>query len=779
MRKMERLHSDWQFFRGETEEVWHVSPGGTHWQTVRVPHDWAAKGPFFAGYDAQFTVIENNGETEATLHKGRTGGLPHSGYGIYQRHLLIPEADRGKCVYLEFDGVMSHSRVFVNGIEVGYRPYGYSSFVYEITEQVQFGGKNLLTVQVHNKPYSSRWYPGAGIYRDVRLVTVEQQHILPWSVWIRSKTLANGEALVSISLKDAAGTGCFSYEIKDPDGIHVASGDEKTGEIRISGYEPWDVESPRLYQAIVRVADSDGMTCDEQTISFGIRSVVFDSERGMSLNGRPFVMNGVCMHHDLGPLGAAFSLPAARRQLEKLRSIGVNAIRFTHNPPAPQMLDLCDRLGFLAIDEAFDAWQIGKIENDYHTHFEEWHRRDLVDMIHRDRNHPCVILWSIGNEILEQREPDGWRLARNLQEIVHETDPDRPCTAGLSFEVEAIRNGMGATLDVPGFNYKPHRYQEYHEQLPGKPLYGSETASTLSSRGEYYFPVREGCVPHPGIQCSSYDVEYPSWASTPDKEFHFQDRCPFVMGEFVWTGFDYLGEPCPYDAQWPAHSSYFGIFDLVGLPKDRAWLYRSRWRKEVPTLHLLPHWNFPTYAGKTIPVHVYTSFEEAELFLNGKTQGRKCKIGSYRLCWDQVVYEPGELKVVAYDGNGNAAMTSLRKTTGAAEQIRLELENTAPLLSDGEDLAFVQIAACDGAGNVHPTASNRIRLELDGPAEFAGIGNGDATSLETFDQDHIHLFNGMAVVYVRSIAGKAGTVRLTARADHLTASVISFDVISF
>ena len=765
MRKTERLRDSWRFTRSESFNSEMVNPewDDSGWEQVCVPHDWAAAGPFCREYDAQITKIDEDGENEESLHLGRTGGLPHVGKGVYRRRFFIPasegcEKDKTSA-WLEFDGVMSHARVFVNGKFVGARPYGYSSFCCDITDALRFDEENLLAVTVENPPFSSRWYPGAGIYRNVRLVVTDRVHIRPWGLRVRTEKIEGHDAFLHLSLETSAGDLPFEYTVRSPRGETILRGRGAAGEASflLSSFEPWDIDAPNLYAVTATLTSGDSLT-----VRFGVRELRFDAEKGLFLNGRPIRMNGVCLHHDLGPLGAAFSRPAAARQLRKLRSIGANAIRTSHNPPDPGMLELCDEMGFLVIDEAFDAWRIAKLPNDYHTLFPEWAESDLCDMIRRDRNHPCVILWSIGNEIPEQREKEGWKVARALREMVRRMDPDRPVTAGLNRDMEAVENHFAVELDVPGFNYKPHNYARLHELLPGKPMYGSETASTVSSRGEYFFPVCEGSAIHPEIQSSSYDVEYPSWASTPDTEFRAQDLCPWIMGEFVWTGFDYLGEPTPYNCAWPSHSSYFGIFDLAGLPKDRAYLYRSRWSSAEPTLHLLPHWNFPNRIGKPTPVHCYTSFREVELFLNGKSLGRKSRADlEYRIRWDEVSYEPGELKAVAYAPDGSVAMECFRRTAGEAAVIRLELENTGPITADGEDLAFVHVTVCDREGNPHPSASHRVSCSLEGPGVIAAIGNGDPTCTESFRQHHFHVYNGEAVVYLRSRKGKPGTLTLT------------------
>ena len=583
MRNSERLRDNWLFSRHDFDNTENVDFDDSRWRKVKVPHDWGIEGGFYKGYDAQFTRIVNNFEESESLHLGRTGGLPHAGRGVYRRKIyLAPELIGKKIFRLEFDGVMSHSQIFLNGKSVGGRAYGYSSFACDITDAA-VPGENVLTVKAENFEAAARWYPGGGIYRNVRLLTLDKQHFMYNGVWVRTLNIVGKRAEIAIAVETAQKVDFLQCEITSPAGEVVYSGivEKNLLELELNGFSPWSCEKPLLYSAKIALLDEKSQLLDEVSVKFGIRAMSFSAEDGFMLNGKKMVFNGVCMHHDLGPLGAAFSLPAARRQLKILQSIGVNALRCTHNPPAPEVLDLCDELGILVIDEAFDCWKMGKVKNDYHRDFDLWHERDLVDMIKRDRNHPSVMLWSIGNEILEQGNTDGWKLAEALQNIVHATDPDRPATAGLSFEFGALTSGIAKVVDVPGFNYKPHRYEYYHNELPGKAIFGSETASTVSTRGEYYYPITEGFVDHPSIQCSSYDVEYPAWATTPDREFHFQDKNSYVMGEFVWTGFDYLGEPCPFDYQWPAHSAYFGIFDLVGLPKDRAYLYCSRFHPEI------------------------------------------------------------------------------------------------------------------------------------------------------------------------------------------------------
>ncbi len=759
MRHVKLLKTDWLFYLGQNPPA-----DLTRWEKVRIPHDWAISRAFDPSNDLQFTKITQDGETIDAPHYGRTGGLPHVGHGTYRRHFRVnPAAD---CHFLEFDGVMSHSQIYINGRLAGGRPYGYASFCVDITTYIQKDADNLLEVTVDNPPLASRWYPGAGIYRMVRLVETSQAHVKFDGVWVRPLAV-NAETAkfaVELELSMAAAGAEVKIAILDPQGKTVGAGCKFT----VHKPQLWNIETPVLYQAQIELV-KNGKTVDRVTQKFGIRFVSFDADTGMTLNGKSFRMHGVCLHHDLGPLGAAFSAAAARRQLQLLKNIGCNAVRTSHNPPAREFLDLCDEMGFVVLDEAFDAWEIGKIPNDYSSLFAQWHEIDLVDFIKRDRNHPSVIMWSIGNEINEQHEPEGWRVAVKLRDIAHHVDPTRPVTAGLDISDKAIANHLAQELDIPGWNYKPHRYEEYHQKLPHLPQYGSETASTVSSRGQYHFPVESINPDHPDIHCSSYDVEHPPWSSTPDKEFTFQDRCPYIMGEFVWTGFDYLGEPSPYKHHWPAHASYFGIFDLCGLPKDRVYLYQSRW-SSAKVLHLLPHWNWPRYCGQTVPVHCYTNFDTVELLVNGKSQGIRRKEGCHRLTWDEVIYEPGAIVARALDADGNVITEVSRKTAGVAVKIRLSVDRQL-IANDGDDLAFVIIDALDADGNIHPTADDRIKVTVSG-GELAATGNGDPTSLNGFTSPYVLLFNGRALAIVRG-KGSAKDIKVTAEAAHLSSDTIT------
>lgn len=779
MKTIQKLKSGWKFHLTASGDPAAPSFDDSAWQTVNVPHDWAIYGPFDSRNDSYSTRIVQDGETTETPHYGRTGGLPHPGTGWYRLHFTPAAADRGKTFFLEFDGIMSRSTVFVNGHDAGGRPYGYSSFQLDITRFLEFGSENVIAVRVANPDQASRWYPGAGIYREARLVVAEPEHFC-WSGIRISDRKADPEqktAAVCVSTRYSGKDCRVELTVSDSSGQTLLATSFSGGETEfpLSGLKFWTPETPELY-TFRFILTKDGRQKDEQTLFHGFRTVRFDAENGMFLNGKPYYLKGVCLHHDLGPLGAAVSLPALKRQFTLLKGIGCNAIRTSHNPPDPHFLDLCDTMGFAVIDEAFDAWTEGKIVNDYSSLFPEWSERDLTDMILRDRNHCSVVMWSIGNEINEQGHPDGWKVAAALADICHKTDPSRPVTAGLDRPDAAIPNNFPPALDIIGWNYKPHRYREFHEKYPHIPQFGSETASTISSRGEYFFPVETGPEwhHHENIQCSSYDLEFPPWASTPDREFDMQDACPWIFGEFVWTGFDYLGEPTPYNAHWPAHASYFGIFDLVGLPKDRAWLYAARWSGQ-PVLHLLPHWTWPGREGQNTPVHVYTNYDSVELFVNGISAGIRARSGSkYRLIWNDVSYTPGELTAVARDASGKELARETVRTASAPAKLALSADRTT-LSADGEDLGFITVSVQDQEGNLQPHAGHTIRFEVSGAGSFAAAGNGNSASTEDFYSGNIDAFHGQCVCIVR--AGKAdGTIRLTASADGLAPATIELTV---
>ena len=541
----------------------------------------------------------------------------------------------------------------------------------------------------------------------------------------------------------------------------------------------WSVKNPYLYKVVSNVYVGDKLY-DTYNTSMGFRSFKFDKDKGFFLNGENVKLKGVCLHHDLGPLGAAVNYRALERQLKIMQEMGCNAIRTSHNPPTPELLELCDKMGFLVQVEAFDEWRIGKNRNGYNILFDEWAERDLTAMIHRDRNHPSVIMWSIGNEVREQNYNKGAETARFLTDICHREDPTRPVTAGFNSHNNAIKNGLADVVDIVGFNYKPHDYKNKHEKFPDYIIYGSETASTVSSRGVYKFPVKEWkSAYYDDYHVSSYDLEYPGWASTPDTEFLQQDECSFIAGEFVWTGFDYLGEPTPYNEGTPARSSYFGIVDLAGLKKDRFYLYQSRW-SDKPVLHVLPHWNWEERIGENVPVYCYTNYPKAELFVNGKSMGVRWKSNNskyerYRLMWNDVVYQPGEIKVVAYKEDGSVAETQVVKTAGRSYRIRTTVDRRE-ISADGKDLAFVTIEVIDKDGNLCPRADNLLFFDVEGAASLKAVCNGDPTDQTSFASDYMRTFNGKLVVVLQA-SDKSGKAKLKVYGGHLKPAISEIDVV--
>lgn len=768
------------------------------WRVLNVPHDWGIEGPFRQELP------------------GRTGKLPWAGIGWYRKYFAFEASDRGKRFFVDFDGAMSDATVFVNGKEVGRWPYGYASFRVEITDCVEFDQKNVLAVRLDNKANSSRWYPGGGIYRNVWLVQTKPIHIAHRGVFVTTPKVTQRSATVVIAT-NVDNQSEKSAEIKiateiaflgvaaegvpkkvvasKPMAMEVDSGKSAsfTQQVVLPRPELWSPGHPALYRATTRLLRGKEIV-DEYETFFGVRSLEYDASRGFLLNGETTRFHGVCMHHDLGPLGAAVNTRALQRQIEILQEMGCNAIRTSHNPPAPELLDLCDRMGMLVQVEAFDCWAQGKTNNDYSRFFWKWHERDLVSMVRRDRNHPSVVMWSTGNEIREQGGKKGHRISQKLTDIIHREDPTRPVTAGCN-NVNAGKNGFQKTVDLFGYNYKPGSYKKFLQQNPDTPLYGSETASCISSRGEYFFPVGKDKSGGQGgpFQMSSYDLYAPRWAMRPDIEFEAQDRLPQVMGEFVWTGFDYLGEPTPYNndatnllntedpkvreamkkeletlgkIRVPSRSSYFGIVDLCGFKKDRFYLYQARWRPQLPMVHILPHWTWPERVGEVTPVHVYTSGDEAELFLNGKSLGKKKKDKyQYRLEWENVEYQPGKLRVVAYK-DGKKWAESMQKTVSSASHIQLSADRVK-LVADGRDLSFVTVRITNEEGLLMPRSKPLVRFELDGPAEIIAVGNGDATSHQPFQAKQITAYNSMCLVVIRSLAQQPGNVVLRAKSDGL------------
>lgn len=787
------LTDGWKFHRGEADGAFVPGYDDSGWKSVSVPHDWAITGPFSIENDLQNVQIVQNMETKASLKTGRTGGLPYVGIGWYRTEFSVPD---GMTAELLFDGAMSEARVYVNGHEVCFWPYGYSPFHCDVTPYLNKSGSNVLAVRLENLPFSSRWYPGAGLYRNVHLVcTSAKAHIPVWGTFVSTPSVHNDMASVSLGISlisDKENIDIEYYtDIISPEGEKVASrrsvalyhnGDSHVQKFLVKEPKLWSPEHPYLYKALTRIL-VDGVVTDEYETRFGIRSVEFIPEKGFYLNGEHRKFKGVCNHHDLGPLGSAVSVPALRHQLTMLKDMGCDAVRTSHNTPAPELVSLCDEMGFMMMVEPFDEWDDAKCQNGYHRYFDEWAERDMISMLHAFRNSPSVIMWSIGNEVPSQCTANGYKTAAFLQSICHREDPTRPVTCGMDQVNCVLSNGFAAQLDIPGINYRTFRYKDCYEQLPQGLVLGSETASTVSSRGTYHFPVEKAfSVKHEDHQSSGYDMEACNWSNIPDVDLALAEDYPWTLGQFVWTGFDYLGEPSPYDTDaWPNHSSMFGIIDLASIPKDRYWLYRSIWNTESPTLHIVPHWTWPGREGKVTPVYVYTSWPEAELFVNGVSQGRRSKLspsapckglqdevleGRYRLMWNDVVYQKGEIRVVAYDAEGNVAASESVRTAGKPYALRLECDRSS-IARDGEDLAYVTVSVTDKDGNTVPTDTREVLASVSGAGEFRAIANGDPCSLEMFHRPHMHLFAGKLTVIVRSKANADGPILLKVNAKGL------------
>jgi len=770
------LDEGWKFSKGNFQNAAEATFNDTGWETVSVPHDWAISGPFDKEIDKQVTAITQNGESKATEKTGRTGALPYIGEGWYRKKLNLPVLKPNQKVLLQIDGAMSEPRVYLNGKQVGQWNYGYNYFYIDITNDLKTND-NLLAIHLKNMPKSSRWYPGAGLYRNVHLIIKDEKSIEQWGITVTTPIVKKEFAKVNIKTKLTDKGVRLVTQILDSLGKQVAIdtaksifGNETDQNIEISNPKLWSPERPYLYTSVSNVYE-DGTLKDVVKTRFGIRTINFSAGVGFSLNGQVRKFKGVCLHHDLGPLGAAINTAALRRQLTILKEMGCDAIRSSHNMPSPEQLELCDEMGFMFLAESFDEWAKAKVENGYHLYFNTDAEKDIVNLVQANKNHPCIVMWSSGNEVPDQFGSEGVKRAKWLQEIFHREDPTRPVTVGMDQVKATMQSGFGALMDIPGLNYRVHLYEEANKVFPQGFILGSETASTVSSRGVYKFPVVKGFdKQYPDFQSSSYDLEYCSWSNVPDDDFVMQDDKPWVIGEFVWTGFDYLGEPTPYDSSWPSRSSYFGISDLAGLPKDRYYLYRSRWNKAAPTLHLLPHWNWEGREGQTTPVFVYTSYDSAELFLNGKSLGVRKKDKStpqnrYRLMWMDVKYEPGTLKVVAFDSNGKPVAEEKVTTAGKPYKIVLTPDRKE-ITADGKDLSFVTVSVVDQNGIPCPTATNALNFEVKGAGTFKAVCNGDATSLESFVKPTMKLFSGKLVVVVQS-NNKGGTIKLNVKGKEL------------
>ena len=782
------LEKGWKFTRDDGDFA-PVAVDDSAWEQVRVPHDWAIYGPFDANNDAQVVAITQNFERRASLKTGRTGGLPYVGVGWYRLKFDAPDFGAGKCAEILFDGAMSQAKVYVNGKYVGEWPYGYNSFHLDVTEFLNPDGKdNTLAVRLENLPESSRWYPGAGLFRNVHLIVTDKVHVPVWGTQLICSKISKRSALVDLRIS-LTGQAKVRTEIFAPDGRRVASkrhsvpfGEAVQQKLKVRRPSLWSPENPALYKAVTSVYVGREKV-DEYTTTFGIRSIELIADKGFFLNGKMRKFQGVCNHHDLGPLGSAVNEAALRRQLTLLKEMGCDAIRTSHNMPAPELVRLCDEMGFMMMVEPFDEWDIQKCRNGYHLFFKEWAEKDMVNMLHQFRNDPAVVFWSIGNEVPSQCNESGYATAKFLVDICHREDPTRFTTCGMDQVLCVLKNGLAALLDVPGFNYRVHLYQQAYDELPHKIVLGSETASTISSRGVYYFPVEKTPrVRHEDLQCSSYDLEYCSWSNVPDIDFAMAQDKEWEIGQFVWTGFDYLGEPTPYNLM-PNHSSNFGIIDLASIPKDRYWLYRSVWRPDVETLHILPHWTWPGREGEVTPVFVYTNYPSAELFINGKSQGVRTKDpadeqGRWRLMWMDTVYEPGEVKVVAYDAAGKAVAERTVRTAGEPDHIELSVDRSV-LKADGRDLAYIEVSVVDKDGNLCPSDGRLSSFSTEGAGgAYRCAANGDPTCLDLFHLPQMHFFNGKltALVQASELPGevtftasaeglKSGSVTITAEAD--------------
>lgn len=815
----ELFNSGWKFMRyGLQPEGTRIEqPDGlenpdlndSQWRNIDLPHDWAIEGPF---------RIEIAGEA---------GKLPYKAIGWYRKHFSIPKSDAGKRIYIDFDGAMAYAEIWCNGKYVGTWPYGYNSFRMDLTPYCNFGKENVIAVKLDTENFDARWYSGGGIYRNVCLVKTQPVHIAHWGTFMTTPEITSGKASLdlAIEIENHSGkpvnpvvkTTVYEYGADDRIGkkvcemsdAYISLTDGKTSIATQTGEiinpKLWDIDSPERYIAVSKVI-VDGKPIDVYYTTFGVRTIEFTPHDGFLLNGRRVNIKGTCNHHDLGALGAAFNKSALTRQFRILQEMGCNALRCSHNPPAVEFLDLADKMGFLVCDEAFDTWKGAKRDKDFHVLYDDWHEKDLTAMLRRDRNHPSVIMWSIGNEVIEQHDPV---MTKHLADIVRGIDTTRPTTEGFNDPTGGYQSGAAEAIDVMGLNYYFEQEEEWHKdpRYAKKPSVGTETVSAVSSRGFYMFDnERDDRI---SWQVSSYDSRgwdllVSGWQNPPDAQFHVHHRMPDLLGEFVWTGFDYLGEPTPYNSDEtnllnyrtdpekmaelakvldelrennpPSRSSYFGIIDLAGFPKDRYYLYQSHWRPDLPMAHILPHWNWPERIGMKVPVHVYTSGDEAELFVNGKSQGRKKKTHGrdFRLIWDDVVYEPGTVEVVAYKNGSEWAKAEMR-TAEKASQIALSSDRNE-ILSSSDDLAFITAIVKDDNGIAVPRSNPSIRFTVEGPGEVIATDNGDATSFESFQSPDRKAFNSMALAIVKANKGSKGKITVKAESEGLKCEPIVINI---
>jgi beta-galactosidase len=783
-RQVIKFNKDWKFAKGDPCGAESDSFDDSSWKAVRLPHDWAISGPFNPKED------------------GYAGKLPWWGVGWYRKTFNLDKADQGKRVYFDFDGVMAFPKVYINGKLAGEWDYGYMSFRVDATPFVKFGEKNVIAVRADTRNHGTRWYPGAGIYRKVTRTICDPVHIAHWGTYITTPEVSDASAKVSVSTtvenhlnkESKASVASVETILLNPDGKSVAtlttSGEtipsggtkELSQSFVIPKPQMWDITSPKLYTAKTIIRVDDKIT-DSYNTTFGIRKFEFTANDGFHLNGKRVQLYGVCLHHDQGALGGAFNTRAMQRQLEIMRDMGVNAIRTSHNPPAPELLELCDRMGFVVWDECFDKWDKTADRFDPNNMpLEQYGEKQIHNFVMRDRNHPSIVVWSIGNEIAAQpgdREGVSPERVKFMSDFVRKYDLTRPVGMAACFP-DQVAKSMFDALDLSGWNYQ-RRYAQYRKRYPDKPIIYSESASALSTRGFYEPPLKQAKTQYSSkFQVDSYDRNAATWSDIADREFLLMEKDNFVAGEFVWTGFDYLGEPTPFSKQ--ARSSYFGIVDLAGIPKDRFYLYRSHWRPDTLTVHILPHWNWPDRIGQNVPVYVYTNGDTVELFLNGKSLGKKTKakeagssyygsLDKYRLCFNDVNYQPGELKAVAYK-EGKKIGQEVMRTAGNPAKIRLTPDRK-DLSATGEDLCYILVEALDAKGTLCPLADNLIKFKVEGPAEIAGADNGDPLSLEPFQDAEHKLFFGKAVLIVRTQEGHGDKIRVTAESDGLKSAEVS------
>ena len=793
------FNEGWKFHKGDIDGAQNADLDDASWRDITLPHDWAIEGPFDSSYNA------------------RSGGLPFHGTGWYRKQFDMPVTASGKHITLHFDGAMNNAKVWLNGNMIGDRPYGYIGFSVDLSPHLNYGGSNVIAVQLAPEDFSSRWYPGAGIYRNTWLEINNEIHVAKWGTFITTPSISKEAASINI-LTEIESVATEDKEVHlqtiiyDPKNREVAKTHsvvqtkqnnvvEAVQTTTVKSPMLWDLDTPNLYTAKTTLIRGDKVLDSYQT-TFGIRTIAYGADFGFKLNGKKTRFKGVCLHHDLGPLGTAVNTRATERQLEIMQDMGVNAIRTSHNPPSPEQVQLCDKMGLMIQVEAFDVWQMAKVENDYSKHFDEWHEEDLRDMIRTFRNSPSVVMWSIGNEILEQsHNTKGTEIAKKLVAICKDEDTSRPTTAGFNQYRKPMENGMADAIDLVGWNYKPRKYEEVLEKHPDWIVYGSETSSTVSSRGTYHLPI-EKYVKHESLEITSYDFIGPPWAYPPDIEFEALEKTPNNLGEFIWTGFDYLGEPTPYggkdnstngywNGDWPARSSYFGAVDLCGLPKDRFYLYQSQWTS-TPMVHVLPHWNWEGKEGEIIPVVSYTNAEEVELFVNGKSFGRKRKgidktpipinfidweggrykgthMSPYRLMWE-VPYQPGSLKVVAYT-NGVGVAEKRINTAGKPAKIEL-IPDRDILDADGQDISFITVRITDKDGNICPMANHLVEFSVSDLGTIAAVGNGDPATTAPFQSNQRNAFNGLCMLMVKTTK-KTGKLSVQATSDGLKEASIS------